>query len=132
MSRYSGSSASRAAVGPDRVLQHADAELLVGDDVEILGLEQLAGLRVGRLEHQCVLVVRHRLGSLDVSGDERRHVATLLDMRDVRRVDTSLGHAGKDLVLVAEPPVADAVAGEVCRRLDPRVGERELQRARTD
>src|SRR5690606_17947948 len=30
-------------VGPDGVLQHADADLLVGDDVEVLGLVQLAG-----------------------------------------------------------------------------------------
>ena len=59
------------------------------------------------LEHERVLVVRHRLGGIDLTLDERDHVAALLHRRHVGRVDAGLGEAGEDLVLVAEAPVAD-------------------------
>ena len=105
-----------AGVGPDRVLQHADAELLVGDHAEVLGRVQLAGVRVRRLEHLGVLVVRHRLGGVDVSVEQADHVELLLDESDVaRRIEPGLGQGGEDLVLVAESPVADVLALEVLR-----------------
>ena len=51
----------------ERVLEHGRAFVVVVDDVEVVGLVQLAGLGVGRLEHLRVLVVDHRLGDVDLA-----------------------------------------------------------------
>ena len=53
--------------GEERVLEHRRADVVVVDDVEVVGLVQLAGLRVVRLEDLRVLVVDHRLGDVDLA-----------------------------------------------------------------
>ena len=94
VSRYASSDVQLRGVGPDGVLQHADADFLVRDDVEVVGCVQLAGVRVLGLEHLGVLVVRHRLGGVDVPGEQADHVELLLDELDVGgRVEAGLGRA---------------------------------------
>ena len=120
-----------AGIGPDGILEHADSDLLVGDHAEVLGCVQLPGVGILRFEDLGVLVVRHRLGGVDLAFEQADHVELLLDERDVvRRVETGLGQGGEDLVLVAESPVADVAPFEVLRTRDARVDERDLQGAR--
>ena len=64
-------------------------------------------------------------------AQQAEHVELLLHELDVGgRIEPGLGEGGEDLVLVAEAPVADLLAGEVGRRGDAGVLERHLQRAR--
>ena len=62
----------------ERVLEHGRAFGVVVDDVEVVGLIQLAGLGIGGLEHLRVLVVDHRLGDVDVLRQQQRHVERLV------------------------------------------------------
>ena len=103
---------------PDRVLEHRGADVVAVDDVEVVGGVELAGVGVDRLQHLGVLVVGHRLGDVDVAGEQAVHVEGLLDEVDVAEVDPVLLHAGEELPLVAVAPAADVLAGEVGRRGD--------------
>ena len=97
----------------DRVLEHRRAVLLPRDDVEVLGLVELAGGRVLLLEDLGVLVVDHRLRGVDLAGREGLHVELLRDDRDVLgvvRIESGLAQAGVQLGLVAEAPRADLLA----------------------
>ena len=59
---------------------------------------------------------RHRFGGVDLTFEQGDHVELLADEFDVSgRVETGSADRGEDLVLVAEAPVADDLAGEVCR-----------------
>ena len=98
---------------------------------EVGRLVELAGRRVRRLQHLRVLVVRHGLGGVDLAVEQRLHVELLLDERDVGGRDPRLRHAGEQLELVAEAPVADLLAAQVGGRRDPLVRERHLVGART-
>ncbi|CAB4747593.1 unannotated protein [freshwater metagenome] len=120
-----------STVGPDGVLQHADTLLFVRDDVEVVGGVELAGLRVLRLEHLCVLVVGHRLGGIDVALEQTDHVELLCHVVDRRRVDTGLGHRGEDFELVAVAPVTDLLACVVLGGRDVLVLEAHGQGSRT-
>ena len=125
---YAGIIGETTRIRPDRVLQHADADLLVADDAEVLRLVQLARVGVDRLEDLGVLVVRHRLGSIDRPVEQRDHVELLADEVHVGgRIETCLADRREQLVLVAEAPVADVLSGEVRRRRDSCIGEAHLQ-----
>jgi hypothetical protein len=95
------------------------------------GLIQLAGRLVLGLEDLGVLVVDHRLGRVDLTGDEGDHVELLLDDAHVvglAGIETGLDEAGVQLGLVAETPRPDLLALQLLGRRDALVLERDLQR----
>ena len=115
-------------VGPQRILEHGRAHVVPVDDVQVLGLVELAGVGVDRLEHLGVLVVDHRLGGVDLAADQGQHVEVLLHQLHVAvRVEPVLAQPGQKLELVAEAPVAHRAALQVGDRGDARVGEGHLQ-----
>ena len=101
------------------------------DDDEVLRGVELAGLRVHGLEHLGVLVVGHGLGGVDLAVEQGDHVELLLHQRDVgARVEPGFGHAGEQLELVAEAPVADVACRSSSSGVSmPDSAKRDLQRA---
>ena len=89
-----------------------------------LGLVELAGRRVLRLEDLGVLVVDHRLGDIEVALEQARHVEVLLDDVLLGRVEAGLRQGGEQLGLVAAEPAADLLAGHLRRGGDVLVLER--------
>ena len=63
------------------VLEHRRADLVEVDDVEVVGLVELAGLGVLGLEQLGVLVVDHRLGDVDLAVEQQLHVEVLVTAR---------------------------------------------------
>ena len=117
-------------VGPDGVLEHRRPHVVPVDDVEVLGLVELAGFGIDCLENQRVLVVGHRLGRVDVTVDQRRHVEGLLHQGDVAiGIETIGPQTGEELELVAEAPVADVGPCEIIDGCDTGVSEGHLERA---
>ncbi len=121
-----------AGVGPDRVLEHADADVLVGDDVEVLRRVELAGIGVHGLEHLGVLVVGHRLGGVDAAVEQTDHVEVLGDERDVGCRDRGppAPRAAKISYSLPKPQLPIVLPAKSAGRGDAGIGERHLQRAR--
>ena len=115
------------------VLEHAVADVLHLDHVQVAQRVRLAGLRILRLEHLRQLVVGHRRGRVDLVVQEQVHVERLLHDRHALvlvRAHAVLDEGGEELELVAAEPVGDLLALHARNRRDPGVLPGQLRHAR--
>ena len=116
-------------IDPHRVLEHRRLDLVVIDDIQVVGCVELTCVGIRRLEHLGVLVVDHGLGGIDLVVEQGIHGEILCHQLDIR--DLVLGDRGEKLEFVAEAPVAHLLPCPVGRLLDPGIGPGNLERSRT-
>ena len=123
-----GVASELVGISPDCVLEHGSAHIVPVDDIQVGWLIQLAGVGVDCLQHLCVLIVDHGLGSVNVAVQQCRHIKGLLHEFNIAVwIDAVAAHSSQQLKLVAEAPVAYFLAFQIFDRFNPGVGKGDLQ-----